>query len=139
MGDTPFYEWGTGTGDVSGTPFYTWGTGVSNETSGDNRDITVTQPAVGVPAQPVDAGGGPAATYAPQILDIFKYGLGIWNQQQQQTNMLDYSRYEATQLGAFMQGQPAIYATSGGRVIGSANTTIMIVVGIAVLLLMRNK
>ncbi len=87
-------------------------------------------------AKPVDAGGGPPGQYGAAVLDIFRYGLGIWNQQQQQQNMLDYRRWEATQFGAMMQGQPALVATGGGQVLGGISGAMIIGV-IALLVLMQ--
>ena len=94
-------------------------------------------PPAAVTVRPVDAGGGPPAQYGAQVLDIFKYGLGVWNAQQQQQNMLDYRRWEATQFGAMVQGKPAIVATSGGQVLGGISGGMLLVVGVALLLVMK--
>lgn len=103
-------------------------------TAGTQPDGTWVTPVQARQPQPVDAAGGTAANYAPLVLDVFKFGVGVWNQQQQQQNMLDYKRFEATQLGAFAHGQPALYASSGGQIIGGASGIVLI--GAVVLLLM---
>lgn len=133
--NTPFYEWGTGTGStVADTPFYTWGRGVA-DVPGYNTDGTYTMPAAGQAIQPKDAGGGQPANYMPQILDIFKYGVGVWNQQRQQQALIDYKRFEATQLGTFMQGQPAMLGVTNSGLTGSVSTGMLIIIGVAFLLL----
>lgn len=138
--NTPFYEWGTGTGstDSGNTPFYEWGRGVA-DVPGYNTDGTYTTPATGRAIVPADAAGGPPANYMPQILDVFKYGLGVWNQQTQQQALLDYKRFETTQLGTFMQGQPAMLAATNGRLTGSISTGMILIVVVAVLLLKGGK
>ena len=84
--------------DWSVDQYINWGASLPDMTAvGPQTDGTVMPAANAVVVKPADAGGGLPANYAPQVLDIFKYGLGIWNQQTQQQNLLDYKRFEATQ------------------------------------------
>lgn len=85
---------------------------------------------------PVDAGGGPAGNYSAQVLDIFKYGVGIWNSQVQQQNLLDYKRYEATALGINAQGRPAAYGAV--QVGGTANLNMILLIAAAAFLVMKD-
>ena len=80
---------------------------VTGELVGPQSDGTFGIPSTAQAVTPYDAGGGPAANYAPQILDIFKFGVGVWQQQSNQTAMYDYKRFEATQAGLYQQGQNA--------------------------------
>lgn len=105
---------------------------------GYSPDGTFNTPSVAVTAQPVDAGGGPVGSYGKDVMDVFKFGVGIWNQQRQQQAMLDYKRFEATQYGAFMQGQPALTFSSGGNVLGGASGMVLIAFGLVFLLLAKD-
>lgn len=81
---------------------------------GPQNDGTVIAPAAGVMPQPVDAGGGPAASYGSQVLDIFKFGIGAYNASQQRKDMIDLRRWEATNAGLYQQGQArALYGGNG--------------------------
>lgn len=126
------YTGGDGAGGLGSEDLYTGGVGFSN-------DGTYSAPAVSVTGVPVDAGGGPAGNYGSTVLDIFKFGVGVWNQQQQQQNMLDYKRFEATQYGAYMQGQPALTFGANGRVLGSTSGVMLVAVGIVAILLLKGK
>lgn len=124
---------GTGSGD---SPFYTWGRGVADQ-PGYSTDGTFNTPQAGRAVTPVDAGGGPSGLYSAQILDVFKFGVGVWNQQEQQKNMLDYKRFEATQYGAYAQGQPAVSFRANGQNLGGISG--LALVAIAVFVLMKAK
>lgn len=126
------YTGGDGPGGLGSEDLYTGGVGYAT-------DGTFTVPSVAVTAAPVDAGGGPAGNYGGAVLDIFKMGVGVWNQQQQQKAMLDYKRYEATQYGAFMQGQPALAFGRNGQVLGSSSGITLLVLGFAAILLLKGK
>lgn len=67
-------------------------------------------------AQPADAGGGAPANYGQNVLDVFKFGVGVWQQQQSQQQLLDYRRWEATQGAVNQQGQTAGVRVSGGGI-----------------------
>lgn len=93
-------------------PYYT-------QSVGPQSDGTYGTPASAVAVTPYDAGGGPAKNYSPQILDIFKFGIGVWQQQSNQTAMLDYRRFEATQAGLQQQGRAnGVAQTATGGVSG---------------------
>lgn len=115
-----------------GDPYYTdsLSYGIGPQSDGTNN-----QAPAAVQVTPVDAGGGPAGQYSRDTLDIFKYGLGIWNSQVQQSNMLDYKRWEATALGINAQGQPAAYGAV--RVQGQANSTMLILIAVAAFVLLK--
>lgn len=126
------YTGGDGAGGIGGEDLYTGGS------VGYASDGTFTTPAVAVTAPPVDAGGGGVGQYAPMVMDVFKFGVGVWNQQEQQKRMLDYKRYEATQYGAFMQGQPALTFASGGNVLGGASGLMLVALAGLVILLIKD-
>lgn len=115
-----------GTGD----PYYVDSLAVGLQSDG----TSIPAPASVTPA-PVDAGGGPAGNYSAQVLDVFKYGLGVWNSQVQQQNLLDYKRYEATALGVNAQGRAAAYGTV--TVGGGGNMPMLILVAVAAFVLLE--
>jgi hypothetical protein len=73
---------------------------------GPNMDGTYTAPDVSGTPAPADAGGGAPANYSQQVLDVFKYGVGVLGQYENQKQMLDYNRWESTQYGPVVQGRP---------------------------------
>ena len=83
---------------------------------GPQNDGTYGAPPSSVMPQPVDAGGGPPANYSGQVLDIFKFGVGIWNQQKQRQDMIDLRRWEATNAGLYQQGQAAAMYGRPGQI-----------------------
>lgn len=90
-----------------GEDLYTGGVGYQS-------DGTFSAPIPSVMPQPVDAGGGPPANYGAQILDVFKFGVGVWQQNNARQDMIDLRRWEATNAGLFQQGQnAAIYGSRG--------------------------
>jgi len=91
----------------AGDPYYT-------EPVGPQGDGTWVAPDVAVTPQPGDTAGGSPASYGSQVLDIFKVGVGAWSANQQQKNMLDYRRWQATATGPTPFGQPSFGATAGG-------------------------
>lgn len=84
--------------------------------TGYQNDGTFQAPASAVMVQPVDAGGGPPANYSGVVLDIFKFGVGVWNQREQRQDMIDLRRWEATNAGLFQQGQAAAMYGRPGQV-----------------------
>ena len=107
---------------------------------GPQSDGTYSVPDLSVAAQPVDAGGGGVGQYSSQVLDIFKFGVGVWANQQSQQNMLDYKRYEAAGGGLYQQGNTAgIKATGNGVQVGVSNGMVMIVAAALALLLLTRK
>lgn len=105
---------------------------------GYSPDGTFTTPGVAITALPADAGGGPVGTYGKDVMDLFKFGVGVWNQREQRQDMLDYKRFEATQYGAFMQGQPALTFSSGGNVLGGASGMVLVALAAVVILLIKD-
>lgn len=104
-----------GAADIGSDPY-----GISNV--GPKSDGTFGIPTSAGAVTPYDAGGGPSANYGAQIMDVFKFGVGVWQQQQNQTAMLDYKRFEATQNGLYQQGKPAnLYSSANG---GNSNQLI---------------
>ena len=113
--------------------------GFSGDT-GPQSDGTYSIPGVAVTAQPVDAGGGGVGQYSSQVLDIFKFGVGVWANNQSQQNMLDYKRYEAAGGGLYQQGNTAgIKATGNGVQVGVSNGMVMMVAAALALLLLTKK
>lgn len=81
---------------------------------GPQNDGTYGIPSPAVMSQPLDAGGGPPANYGAQIMDVFKFGVGVWQQNEARQDMLDYRRFEATNAGIYQQGQAAaLYGRQG--------------------------
>ena len=101
---------------------------------GPQNDGTYGIPPTAVMSQPVDAGGGAPANYGSQILDIFKFGVGVWNQRENSKDMLDYKRWEATNAGLYLQGQNA--AMYGGR--GQIGVLGIAALGLILLLVMKD-
>lgn len=97
---------------------------------GPQTDGTYEIPDVAWAIQPTDAGGGAPAQYSSGILDIFKFGVGVWQQQQNQQQLLDYRRFEATQKGLYQQGQPALFTNTAN---GQVSPTIWLFGGVIVL------
>jgi len=100
---------------------------------GPQDDGTFNSPATAIMSQPVDAGGGAPANYSGAIMDIFKFGVGVWNQREARQDMIDQRRWEATNAGLFQQGQAA--AMFGGR--GQVGFLGVAAVGLIVLLALR--
>lgn len=94
---------------MGGEALYTGGVGPMN-------DGTYGVPSSAVMSQPLDAGGGPPANYGAQVLDIFKFGVGVWSQNQARQDMVDLRRWEATNAGLFQQGQAAAVLGRPGQV-----------------------
>lgn len=92
----------------TGDPYYT-------QSVGPQADGTYGIPPTGQAVTPIDAGGGPSGNYGPAILDIFKFGVGAYQQNQNMTAAYDYRRFEATQAGLYQQGRPAnLYGNANG-------------------------
>ncbi|WP_426303892.1 hypothetical protein ACN9MJ_12795 [Acidovorax facilis] len=127
------YTGGDGAGGSGGEDLYTGG----SDGVGYNFDGTYSAPDVSIVAAPVDAGGGPAGSYGSAVIDVLKFGVGVWNQREARQDMLDYRRFEATQRGAYQQGQPALTFTSGGNVLGGASGIVLIAFVAAFLLLRK--
>lgn len=133
------YTGGDGPGGSGGEDLYTGGDSYTGGV-GYAGDGTYSAPAVAVTAQPVDAGGGPVGNYGQTVLDIFKFGVGVWNSNQQQQNLLEYKRWEATRLGAYQQGQPALTLGANGRIVGGASGVVLVGIALlAVVLLQKGK
>lgn len=109
-------------------------TGTYDLPVGPQSDGTSITPPTAETPLPVDAGGGFAGTYGKDILDIFKFGVGVYSQDKARSDLLDYKRFEATQAGLWRQGQPALFARNpqGGN--GNLLVLAAIVIGAVVLL-----
>lgn len=99
---------------------------------GPQTDGTYGSPVVA--PQPADAGGGGAASYSSQILDVFKYGVGAYASLQQQQNMLDYRRWEATGGNLTQQGAARPGQTAGGAGMSQGMLLLIGVVVVALVL-----
>ncbi|MGZ5817894.1 MAG: hypothetical protein ACXWJD_04020 [Burkholderiaceae bacterium] len=103
--------------------------GVGAQTDGTYAYPTAAQPV----NQIVDVGGGSAANYSQGVLDLLNKGIGAWSATVNNSQMLDYKRYEATQGGVFQQGQQAgVVVASGGFKVSPM--MIIILIGAYVLL-----
>ena len=92
-------------------------------------------PELQLPSAPVDAGGGVPGSYTAEVLDLFKFGIGAWQANKAQNNLLDYKRYEAINGGLSQQGAPSANRVNGGSVgSGGMNTTTLLLIagGVAV-------
>jgi hypothetical protein len=67
-------------------------------------------------AQPSDTAGGQPAQYGQDVLDLFKFGIGAWSDNQKTQQLFDYKKFEATNGGLYQQGRAASMpaAASGG-------------------------
>lgn len=101
--------------------------------AGPQTDGTYNIPDLGVQLQPADAGGGLPADYSSGVLDIFKYGVGVWSANQNQQQLLDYKRFEATQNGLHQQGIPATFGVTAN---GQINPNVWLFGGLIVLAVM---
>jgi hypothetical protein len=104
---------------------------------GPQSDGTSISPGAAIQSNPVDAGGGAPGTYGKDILDVFKYGVGVYSQNKQQSDLLDYKRFEATQAGLWRQGQPALFSSSAGG--GTGNLVILAAIVIGAVVLLQEK
>ena len=109
-------------------------TGTYDLAVGPQSDGTNIQSGPSTPAAPVDAGGGTPGSYGKDILDVFKFGVGVYSQNKQQSDLLDYKRFEATQAGLWRQGQPAVFSNSAQGGTGNLVVLAAIVIGAVVLL-----
>lgn len=100
---------------------------------GPQTDGTYNAPATAQPVnQPWDTPGGGTTDYGSNVLDILKFGVGAWSADRQQTKILDYKRVEATNGGAYQQGQPAAMPNRNGA--QSMLIPLLLVVGLVFLL-----
>ena len=82
---------------------------------GPQTDGTNLPSQTAIMAQPTDTAGGLPAQYGQSVLDLFKYGIGQYTATQQQQQLFDYKKFEATNGGLFQQGRSAtLPATSAG-------------------------
>lgn len=98
-------------------------------------------PELALPSQPVDAAGGSAGDYAQPVLDLFKFGIGVWQSAQAQSNALDYKKYEASNGQLSQNGVASNRVVAGSAPASGMNTTtvMMIVGGLLVALLLLKK
>lgn len=112
-------------------------TGTYDLPVGPQSDGTSITPGTAIIPGPVDAGGGMPASYTKDILDVFKFGVSAYGQNQQQKNLLDYKRFEATQAGLWMQGRPALFSQSAQG--GTGNLVILAALVIGAVVLLQEK
>lgn len=128
MDPTQPYEWSQyGTGSDTGIF-----TGDSSSV-GPQADGTYNYPDAAQPNnQPWDTSGGANGNYGPQVLDVLKYGVGVWQQDQSRKDFYDYKRFEATNGGLFQQGSFAgrLRATPAGN--RSLTLAAMVLLGLVV-------
>lgn len=105
---------------------------------GPQDDGTLLLSDIALMPQPNDTAGGIPATYPQGILDIFKYGVGVWQQQANQSAILDYKRFEATNGGLYQQGRGAAVprASSGG---GMSSLAMLGIGAVIVFALLQHK
>lgn len=105
---------------------------------GPQTDGTWNAPAVAQPVQPQDTSGGAPASYGADTLALLKYGVGVWQQNQQQGRMVDYAQWQATNAGLVRSGTPlGVGLTATGR-----NPSSLYLFGgliLAAVLIMHNK
>ncbi len=119
-------------------PLTDW-SGVADATSattgvGPQTDGTYGAPSATTPSnQPWGVGGTTGGNYAGQVLDVLKFGVGVWQQDQARQDFYDYKRFEATSGGLFRQG---VYAGGFGAVPtgNRAITLAAIVLGVVLLI-----
>lgn len=105
-----------------------YGSNTPTDMVGYQSDGTFNAPSSGMVPNPVDAGGGAPGNYSAQLVDMFKFGVGTYAQQQNVKNNLDYKRYEATAGGLYRQGVPNIFA-QGAQ---GQSSGLLIMAGIAI-------
>ncbi len=104
---------------------------------GPQTDGTFNIPITAGSIIPTDAGGGPPAEYEGSVLDLFKYGVGVWQQDKQQNALYDYKRFEATNNGLWQQGQAALFSRTANG--GLSPTLLLFGGGILLLALLLRK
>lgn len=110
------------------------------DTVGIQSDGTFSTPVTAQVPNPQDAGGGSLGQYAPQLLDIFKFGVGTWAQANSQSNLLDYKRWEATNGGLYQQGNAAgVRIGANGATVGISPGMLMLMAGALALVLITGK
>lgn len=122
-----------------GSPDYSnpdpWGlfAGVGVQTDGTNLpSFQSTIP------NPVDAAGGAPADYGSSVLDIFKFGIGAWSQSNQQAQLLEYKRFEATNGGLYQQGKTAALP-SAAKNGGLSQTTVLAIGAVILFMVLTHK
>lgn len=56
---------------------------------------------------PADTAGGLPANYSQSVLDLFKFGVGAWADNNKTNQLFEYKKFEATQAGLIQQGRAA--------------------------------
>ncbi len=86
---------------------------------------------------PWDSAGGTVGQYGGDVLGILSKGIGAWSQYQNNQQLLDYKRYEATAGGVFAQGRPNQIQTATVTARASSPMLMILLVAGAVLLLRK--
>lgn len=105
---------------------------------GPQNDGTVIVPNTGQAITGADQAGY-GANYAPQVFGLLSQGLGAFTNIYNNSQLLDYRRYEATQAGIVAQGQAAAGAQAAIINGSQSNRTILIIGIFAVIALAIHK
>lgn len=89
--------------------------------------------------QPADTAGGAPADYSQQVLDLFKFGVGVAQQQSAQNAFFDYKKFEATSGGLYQQGRAAALPGTVSATGGKSGFLMLAVAGIVLVVLLTHK
>ena len=121
-----FWDFTAGGGDNADTS-------VGPQTDGTN----VYAPIASTIPTPADTAGGAPAQYSSQILDLFKFGVGVAQQQANLNAAFDYKKFEATNGGLYQQGKSASMPSAATG--GSSGLVLMGVAAIVLFALLTHK
>lgn len=119
-----------GSGETGGTP----------DVIGPQNDGTYVQPSAAQPNnQPWDTSGNAAGNYSRDVLDVLKFGVGVWQQNDARNQFYDYKRFEATNGGLFLQGRFAGVGTGGMplAINPAKSQTLLLLMALGVILLIK--
>ena len=107
--------------------------GIGPQTDGTN----LYSPIASTIPTPADTAGGAPAQYSSQILDLFKFGVGVAQQQANMNAAFDYKKFETTNGGLYQQGKSASMPSAATG--GSSGLVLMGIAAIVVFALLTHK
>jgi hypothetical protein len=108
--------------------------------AGPQMDGTYVQPDASTAPTPSDTGGGMPGSYGLDVTNILKYGMGLASQYANNSQFLDYRRWEASNAGLTQQGAPAGARVTGTvTAAGNQGVLMMLAIGAVILVLALRK
>lgn len=118
-----------------------WGLGSNSYgfSIGPQSDGTYNIPSTGMAIVGASDTGGNGSSYAPGVFNLLNNGLSAFTSIHNNSNLLDYKRFEATQAGLVAQGQYAGQIASASIGASASNRMLMILGVFAVIALAIHK